>query len=146
MKTDLNFFLQKAQFELMHFLLSISQTQDAINSLPYKGNTSGNGEVLGVAGSFFHGKCTHKHTRHFRRKKNFLRPQFCKFAFPNGNIRIFINKLYASPIVIVNILFCSLCLSPLSSHMVTTSCFPGINQAISSRRWNACTVSMCFIE
>ena len=145
MKTDLNFFLQKAQFELMHFLLSISQTQDAIKSLPNKGNTSGNGEVLGVAGSFFHGKCTHKHTRHFRRKKNFLRPQFCKFTFPNGNIRIFINKqtiCFSNCHCQYSLLFFMFITIVTMVTMVSTSCFPGINQAISSQRWNACTISM----
>ena len=50
-KSRFKLFFHKAQFELMHFLLSISQTQDAINSLP--------------SGSCFHGKCTHKHYEAF---------------------------------------------------------------------------------
>ena len=87
--------------------------------------------------------------RHFRRKKNFLRSQFCKFNFPKVTSWFSsTSKLYASPIAIFNILFCSLCLSPFSVHMVTTSCFPGIiKQYLPDERmlvWYQCdTVLTC---
>ena len=87
--------------------------------------------------------------RHFRRKKNFLRSQFCKFTFPKVTSWFSsTSKLYASPIAIFNILFCSLCLSPFSVHMVTTSCFPGIiKQYLPDERmlvWYQCdTVLTC---